>query len=78
MAEIKYKNREIDEKINNIKEDIAEKHVEVMTVLRDIKEQTTRTNGRVTALETWRWVTAGGIAVISWIIGNGFFNIANL
>lgn len=26
--------------------------------------QTTKTNGRVTALERWRWLLAGGAAVI--------------
>ena len=38
-----YSNREIDRMFG-----------EIMTLLNDIKEQTTKTNGRVTRLELWK------------------------
>lgn len=37
--------------------------------LRDIKEQTLKTNGRVSKLERWRSYLAGGMAVIALILG---------
>lgn len=50
-------NRELLHYIKDIKQDVA-----------DIKIQTTRTNGRVGSLETWRGVMIGGIAVITVLI----------
>jgi len=33
-----------------------------------IHEQTVTTNGRVTSLEKWRWITTGGLSVLSMIV----------
>ena len=49
-----YSNREIREFFADIKKDLS-----------DIKSQVTRTNGRVSSLENWRWFIMGGLAIIS-------------
>ena len=38
---------------------------EVRTKLDEIKEQTTRTNGRLSALERWRSFITGGLAILA-------------
>jgi len=37
---------------------------EVRSLLQDIKEQTTRTNGRVTVIERWKSRSGGAIAAV--------------
>ncbi len=58
MPESDYTNRELDVKFTQI-----------MDLLREIRDQTTRTNGRVTKLEFWReGITGrliGGLAIIT-------------
>lgn len=43
MSEVDYTNRELDAKFSQI-----------VSLLQEIKEQTTKTNGRVTRLEFWK------------------------
>ncbi len=50
----KYNDGVLDEKFTNIHEKMDEQFEASMKVLADIKEQTTKTNGRVTALEKGR------------------------
>lgn len=57
MTDQPFTNREIREFVSDIKGDIQE-----------IKEQTQRTNGRVSALEQWRWFILGGLTIISMLI----------
>lgn len=63
MSEIDYTNREIDRMFQEIK-----------VLLIDIKEQTTKTNGRVTKLEFWKeglMAKLTGIAAtisVSWVL----------
>jgi hypothetical protein len=38
---------------------------EVKETLKEIKDQTTRTNGRVTALEKWMWMVIGGVSLLT-------------
>lgn len=45
-----YSNREIDMMFRETKESLAE----LKNILLEIKEQTTKTNGRVTRLEFWK------------------------
>jgi hypothetical protein len=52
-----YSDREIDTMFKDIKEQLDR-----------IEQQTTRTNGRVRVLETWRSITVGGIAVLTFFI----------
>ncbi len=49
-----YSNREIDHFMKDIKE-----------TLERIEIQTTTTNGRVSALEKWRWMQAGALAIVT-------------
>lgn len=57
MPEHPYKNREIDTFMNEIRE-----------ALDRIETQTTKTNGRVTSLEQWRWYQTGAITIMSVIL----------
>lgn len=41
------------------------KHEEQSNALGRVEQQARLTNGRVTALERWRWLMAGGLVVIS-------------
>lgn len=50
-------NRELMHYIKDIKIDVSE-----------IKVQTKITNGRVSALENWRWFMIGGLTIISALI----------
>jgi hypothetical protein len=52
MAE-HYSTGELKQLFNGIKEDLGE-----------IKDQTKKTNGRVSALENWRWFITGGLVII--------------
>lgn len=57
MKEVKYSNREIDEKWSDIANALAR-----------IEIQTTTTNGRVKALERAKWAFVGGGSVIMCVI----------
>lgn len=54
MSEVPYSKREMD---NIIKE--------IHSTVKRIEEQTTKTNGRVSKLETWRGFITGGLAVVA-------------
>lgn len=60
-----YSKREIDLLIENVKQHINDT---ITTPLARIEEQTTKTNGRVTALENWRNYIAGCVVVITLVI----------
>lgn len=49
-----YADREIEEMFADVKE-----------ALQRIERQTTQTNGRVSALENWKWFISGGLAILS-------------
>ena len=57
MNEEPFKNREILEMFGDVKKDLTE-----------IKEQTKRTNGRVTKLEQWQSYVLGFVAAISLVL----------
>ncbi len=57
MNESSYLNREIDEKFGEI-------HGKLDSIL----AQTTKTNGRVNALENWRWLLIGGMTVVTGLV----------
>ena len=57
MPEEPFKNREILEMFGDVKQDLTE-----------IKEQTKRTNGRVTKLEQWQSYVLGFVAAISLVL----------
>lgn len=57
MAEGQYSTRELEHYFGDIRKDIKE-----------IKEQTIKTNGRVNKLENWRWLLTGGMLIISMMV----------
>lgn len=62
----------LDQKIDrvevNVKEAIAEKAEDLKEELLAIKEQTTKTNGRVTSLEQWKWMAVGAISILTALV----------
>lgn len=56
-----YTNRELDRMFQEIRDSLVR-----------IEDQTKLTNGRVRALEKWRWFIGGGLAVIAFLFP--FFN----
>lgn len=65
MEDTPYSNREIKEKFSFLAEKMDDHFDATTAVLIDIKEQTTRTNGRVRSLEGWRQFLLGAIAVLT-------------
>lgn len=57
MPDIDYTNREVDEKFKTL-------HEKLDLIL----YQTTRTNGRVSKLENWRWFITGGLGIVTFIV----------
>lgn len=58
MPEVDYSNREIDRMFSEIKD-----------LLIEIKEQTTKTNGRVTKLEFWREGLMARLSGMAFVVG---------
>ena len=58
-----YSNRELDHYFNDIREKFLGAITDIASDVKDIKIQTTKTNGRVSKLEHWRTavLAAGGI-----------------
>lgn len=55
-----YTNREIDMKFDAVHERFDDQD----EALQKILDQTTRTNGKVMALEKWRWLITGGVIAV--------------
>lgn len=66
--EEQYKNREIDEKFNNLSVLVREKHDDVMIKINEVIVQTTKTNGSVANLKLWRAYLTGGLAVVTFLL----------
>jgi len=60
-------NRELMHFIKDIKEDVGE-----------IKFQTIKTNGRVSTLEKWMYVSMGAISIIGWLVGANLLSLTRL
>lgn len=68
IMEEQYKNREIDEKFNNLSVLVREKHDDVMIKINEVIVQTTKTNGSVANLKLWRAYLTGGLAVVTFLL----------
>ena len=60
-----YSNREIDILHNSLMDQMKTHNKATMAELLGIKDQTTKTNGRVTKLEKFMWIAIGAITVLS-------------
>lgn len=71
MSEEPYQNREIDNMFNEIKD-----------IMYRVEEQTKRTNGRVTALERWKYTIIGALTILTTIVvpilGWALYTIVNI
>ena len=56
------------EKLKGLSDMVAEKFSENQAAHERVIEQTTKTNGRVTSLEQWRWYQTGAITIITVIV----------
>lgn len=65
MSDSHYSNREIDFKIASIKAFMAASQIPLQETLDRIEGQTTKTNGRVGALERWQSFMIGGLTVVT-------------
>ncbi len=59
-----YTVRELDQKFEQVKLFMEEKHEDNKVVLQEILTQTKTTNGRVNKLERWQSYMQGGMAVL--------------
>lgn len=57
MPEEPFKNREIIEMFNDLKNMVTR-----------IEAQTTKTNGRVSSLENWKYMAMGGVSILSMLV----------
>lgn len=64
----KVSNEVLFEKIIGLTNMVDERFGENQKEHARVIEQTTRTNGRVTSLEQWRWYQTGAITIISLIV----------
>ncbi len=60
-----YTKKELDLKFEQVTLTLESKHAENKIVLHEILTQTKTTNGRVNALENWKWFITGGLTIIS-------------
>ena len=66
----KISNEVLYEKIIGLTNMVDEKFSENQKDNQRLIEQTTKTNGRVTSLEQWRWYQTGAITIISLLVGS--------
>lgn len=64
----RYSDAVLDEKFKNITDKLDEQFEATTRVLKDIKDQTTKTNGSVRNLQLWRQFILGGMTVLSVIV----------
>lgn len=65
--------RHIDKEIFTLEKDYSNREIdhwrdETREQLTRIENQVTKTNGRVSALENWRWMVIGALSVITMIV----------
>jgi hypothetical protein len=56
------------EAFKKLNDKMDEKFGDVRTILIEIKEQTTKTNGRVNKLERWQSFMMGGLAILTILV----------
>jgi 3-methyladenine DNA glycosylase/8-oxoguanine DNA glycosylase len=64
----RYPDSTLDEKFRSIEDKLDEQFEAQNKVLFDIKDQTTKTNGRVGSLEGWRQYNTGGLTMLAIVI----------
>lgn len=64
-----YQNREIDQMLKALTDKMNENHRDQIEFLKRIEAQTTKTNGRVSKLENWRyWMTGAAVVIVLIVI----------
>lgn len=63
-----YSKREIDIILEGLKTHINDGFAPIVSTLGEVKAQTTKTNGRVSAIENWRWMITGGFSIVTFVV----------
>lgn len=65
---MKHTNDELTIMLDNLDRKTDEKFSDMKETLDRIEQQTTKTNGRVTDLEKWKWTVVGAVSILTALV----------
>lgn len=69
---------EIHERIDTVLDKVTETELRIMNEIKSVKDcinkQSSETKSQFQQINQWKWMLAGGIIVISWLISHGSFD----